>query len=142
MDQIGINRMMDKYAEVLQYSNTVGGRTNNLVDWIVDVVNYKPAHAIGLRPGDPMEQVFGRFAHFVRLNEDTEGIGLLLLRYRNVNDGTKPGGRYVFGWETIDLTDAANSEVRKMIAEMFQNTIPDHYDSDLHIITPFENKEE
>ena len=131
MTQEEIDEMMVRYRAICKFANKVGGRTNDLRDWVSDVSAAFNIHGLFLSRGDRFEAFFGPFAHFFRLNDDTEGIGLCMLRWRGGN---------MFGWETVDLTDPQNDMMRAIMSDFFNDYYGEYYTDDLKMVKPFEKK--
>jgi len=133
---MSIDEMMAKYNALQEYAEASPKRECNILDWISDVLHHQPAHCVGIASTDELACIFGKSACFLRLNEDTDGIGLLICMHSNFNLLTNKENPD-FRWYAINLVDERNAEIRDVVARMFSESIPDHYGKDLHIVNAF-----
>ena len=135
-----ISEIIDEYNALAEYANREE-KDSVSYDWIMDVVHHMPAHCVGLSPDDPLLYTsLSASEYFVRLDDDIEGVGVLQLRRRIDTDEFHTYFNTFFYWEVVNLMDSENEGLRAMMAKMFETSIPEHYDSNLNIIKPFETR--
>lgn len=124
------SQMIERYEAIVDYSDKCDPQ-GDLQRWMNDVVAHFDGrvHGCYLEPKHPLELMLGPNACVLRLNEDTNGDGCVIMHKREES---------VYGWDSIDLTDKRNEVARQAIAVLFKDAYPASYDDNLHITKAIE----